>query len=84
MEKLSLEMYDVFLSYNRQDKVEVKKISEQLKQHGLTPWIDEEEFIPGSNWIDELERKINSVKSVAIFIGKNGLGPWQKKRLMLF
>ncbi|MCZ8127870.1 MAG: SUMF1/EgtB/PvdO family nonheme iron enzyme [Microcystis sp. LE19-114.1B] len=69
--------FDVFLCHNGQDKPEVKKIAETLKQQGLTPWLDEWELQPGLPWQRELEKQIQNIKSAAVFVGGSGIGPWQ-------
>ncbi|MGB3655784.1 MAG: GUN4 domain-containing protein [Rivularia sp. (in: cyanobacteria)] len=76
--------FDVFLCHNSKDKLEVKQIAEQLKQQGLKPWLDEWEFRPGSIWQEELERQIENNKSVAVFVGSSGLGPWQEQEIYAF
>lgn len=70
--------FDVFLCHNKDDKPEVKKIGEKLNQRGILPWLDEWELRPGELWQRVLERQIERVKSAAVFVGKNGMGPWQQ------
>jgi TIR domain len=69
--------YDVFLCYNSKDKSRVIAIGERLKERGILPWLDIWEIRPGSRWQKELQRNIKSIKSVAVFIGGRGAGPWQ-------
>ena len=52
-----------------------------LKQHGILPWLDEWELRPGLPWIPELERRIESIRCAAVFVGPAGLGPWQDREL---
>ncbi|MCZ8188704.1 MAG: TIR domain-containing protein [Microcystis sp. LE19-338.1B] len=73
--------FDVFLCHNGQDKPEVKKIAETLKQQGLTPWLDEWELQPGLPWQRELEKQIENIKSAAVFVGGSGIGPWQQMEI---
>ena len=73
--------FDVFLCHNGQDKPEVKKIAETLKQQGLTPWLDEWELQPGLPWQRELEKQIQNIKSAAVFVGGSGIGPWQQMEI---
>ena len=73
--------FDVFLCHNSQDKPEVIKIAEQLKQQGLTPWLDVWELRPGLPWQPELERHIEQIKSAAVFVGESGIGPWQEMEI---
>ena len=40
-------------------------------------WLDEWELIPGRQWQDALEAIIGTTRSVAVFVGKEAIGPWQ-------
>lgn len=71
------ETFDVFLSHNNQDKPAVRQIAEALQDRGLRVWLDEWELTPGRRWQDELDIVIRTVRSAAIFVGKDGLGPWE-------
>ena len=72
------QFYDVFLAHNSQDKPFVRQVYQQLKALGLQPWLDEEEVAPGRNFHDEIQKIIRQTKTAAIFLGPQGLGPWQK------
>lgn len=76
--------FDVFLCHNSKDKPKVKQIGQQLIQQGLKPWLDEWEFRPGFPWQRELERQIEHIQSVAVFVGSSGFGPWQENELDAF
>ena len=76
--------FDVFLCHNQEDKPEVKKIGKLLMDNGLAPWLDEWELRPGFPWQRVLEEQITHIKSVAVFVGKNGVGPWQHNELDAF
>ncbi len=78
------EQFDVFLCHNSQDKPEVIKIAQQLKQRGLKPWLDIWELPPGQSWQDLLEEQIEDVNSAAIFVGSSGFGPWQSVEMRAF
>jgi hypothetical protein len=39
--------------------------------------LDEWEFRPGLRWQKVLDEQIAHIKSVAVFIGPQGFGPWQ-------
>ena len=73
--------FDVFLCYHGIDKHAVKRVGEQLKEHGLLPWLDEWELRPGLPWLPRLEEQIEHIKSAAVFVGKEGIGPWQRQEL---
>jgi hypothetical protein len=70
--------FDVFLCHNSKDKPQVMGIGERLKERGILPWLDVWEIPPGKRWQQELRRAIKSVKTVAVFIGPSGAGPWQE------
>jgi formylglycine-generating enzyme required for sulfatase activity len=78
------EQFDVFLCHNSEDKSQVKQIAEQLKQYDLKPWLDIWELRPGHSWQDVLEENIEQINAAAVFVGKNGLGPWQRREINAF
>ena len=78
------EKFDVFLCHNSEDKTQVKEIGEKLKEYSLKPWLDIWELRPGHSWQDILEEKIEEIHAAAVFVGKNGLGPWQKQELKAY
>ena len=72
------ESFDVFLSHNSKDKPAVRQIAEELRdRRGLNVWLDEWELPPGVPWQDELETIIRTVRSAAVLVGADGLGPWE-------
>jgi len=73
--------YDVFLSYNSKDKQEVRELKRRLSAEGLTAWLDEDELQPGVPWQRLLEAGIRASKSVAVLVGKDGLGPWENEEM---
>jgi hypothetical protein len=80
----SLDEFDVFLCHNSADKAKVKAIGKQLIAEGLSPWLDEWNLIPGRPWQRALEAVIPKIKSAAVFVGENGIGPWMNMELDAF
>ena len=76
--------FDVFLCHNSMDKSLVRDIGERLTLKGILPWLDQWEIAPGQRWQRELSNQIKYVKSAAIFLGKNGIGPWQDQEQEAF
>jgi hypothetical protein len=62
----------------------LKKIAEQLKEQGLLPWLDVWELRPGLPWQRALEQQIEHIQTAAVFVGKDGIGPWQQMELEAF
>jgi hypothetical protein len=83
-ERLNQQDFDVFLCHNSRDKTEVKEVAAQLMKHGLKPWLDVWELRPGLRWQPLLEEQIRQVKSAAVFVGAEGLGPWQSEEIDAF
>src|SRR5271165_3487185 len=73
--------YDLFLSYNSTDHVAVKDIADRLREVGLEPFLDRWYLVPGMRWRPELEKALGSCKAVAIFVGKDQMGPWQQREV---
>jgi len=74
--------YDVFLSYNREDRLVVRNIAVSLKKtFGLRPWLDLEELPPGSRWPEGIESAIQRSRTAAVFFGPQGVGKSQKNEI---
>ena len=73
--------FDVFLCHNSCDKDEVKAVAQKLEQEGITTWLDKEKFKGGDEWKRKLYETLNTTKVAFIFIGKNGVGPWQYEEI---
>jgi len=79
-----VETFDVFLCHNDKDKPEAKRIGELLKERGIVPWLDEWQLRPGLPWQRLLEQQIPQIQAAAVFVGKDGIGPWQQMELEAF
>ena len=82
--KIATNDFDVFLCHHSEDKPAVKAIRERLKERGILPWLDEWELRPGLPWQRAPGQQIKQIKSAAVFVGKNGRGPWQDLELEAF
>jgi hypothetical protein len=74
----------VFLCHNGIDKPIVRVLNEKLKQEGIVTWFDEDQLSPGQLWQDELELQLDKISKVCVFVGKNGMGPWQSMEIRGF
>ena len=83
-EKMERDDFDVFIAHNSVDKNDILEICRYLRSRGIYPWIDIEQIPPGRWFQDVIQSAIRKVKSVAIFIGKNGIGRWQAMELRSF
>lgn len=76
-----ISVFDVFLSHNSKDKKTVIRLAKELQKRGLRVWLDKWELVPGQTWLDALEKIIETAKSAAVLVGKDGLGPWEKPEM---
>jgi len=73
--------FDVFLCHNVGDKPAVMEIGRRLMSRGLLPWLDHWELRPGMPWQRVLEEQISNIRAAAVFVGRDGIGPWQRQEL---
>jgi nucleotide-binding universal stress UspA family protein len=76
-ERTRLGDFDVFLCHNSADKPAVRDVNAALRDGGVKTWLDEEQLPLGLPWQDELEKHIGEVRCALVFVGSEGLGPWQ-------
>jgi hypothetical protein len=75
------EAFDVFLCHNVADKPAVIEIGRRLMSRGVLPWLDQWELRPGTPWQRVLEEQIANIRAAAVFVGRDGIGPWQRQEL---
>jgi hypothetical protein len=71
--------FDVFFSYQRRDHGPVEAVARTLTKRGMRVFLDRWYLTPGQPWPQALERTLASCDSVAVFLGADGLGPWQQR-----
>ena len=72
-------MYDLFLSYHWRDHETVEAVAEALRDSGIKPFLDRWYLVPGRRWVEVLEQTLSECRSVAIFLGPEGMGRWQQR-----
>jgi RNase P subunit RPR2 len=75
--------FDVFLSYNQDDKPIVWALAQKLRDEGVAVALDEEVIRPGDPLPAALERIIHGIRVLAVCIGPQGLGDWQEREYHL-
>jgi formylglycine-generating enzyme required for sulfatase activity len=85
LEKILMPEYDLFVSYNSVDRNMVIQVLEQLRgfPEPLDTFFDRQSLTPGKLWFDELQSALCRSRAVAVFIGMDGLGRWQKLEMIL-
>ena len=70
----------VFISYSSVDKIIAKKISNNLKNKGISVWLDESEIRVGESIPEKIEEGINSSDVLCLLISKNSISSnWVKR-----
>ncbi|MGZ4968164.1 MAG: toll/interleukin-1 receptor domain-containing protein [Methylobacter sp.] len=73
--------FDVFISHNTKDKPIVRELIKKLNDRRLRIWFDDEMIIPGDSIQDKLEEGIEYSRAALVLVGKEGLGPWEKREV---
>lgn len=74
--------YDVFLAHNSADKPAVEKLAQVLRdQRRLRVWFDVWRLRPGLSWQKGMEEGIRGSIAGAVFVGKDGIGPWENEEM---
>src|SRR5262245_34237526 len=81
MSSIETKLYEAFLSYNSQDRAAVHEVAGRLKGEGLTLYLEEWELTPGDEILPALAKGLRQSKTCVVFLGPNGLGPWQKQEI---
>jgi|CXWL01.1.fsa_nt_gi GTPase SAR1 family protein len=66
--------FDVFLSYNSKDKMQVRRLAERLHATGLRVWFDEWVINPGDDFYSSIEDGLTNSRSLMLFMSKTALG----------
>ena len=63
-------MRDVFISHSRADNPIAHRLTDDLRDAGLTVWIDEK-VQPGQNWAATISEAIDSSKNILILLSEH-------------
>jgi hypothetical protein len=71
--------FDVFFSYSTVDHAAVERVARSLHERGIRVFLDRWYLAAGQPWPQALEQTLAACGAVAVFIGADGLGPWQQR-----
>jgi CheY-like chemotaxis protein len=69
----------VFLSYDRRDQLQVRRLYTRLKQRGLRPWMDIEDLAAGAAWSSSIEARIRESDHFVFCYSRHS---WDKEGLI--
>lgn len=64
-------IFDVFLSYSRDDETRVLAVQQALEHHELKVWRDRGQIRPGQPWIEKLQAGLGSSRCVVLFCSRS-------------
>jgi len=74
----------VFLSYNSCDRIAVETLARRIEgEENLSVYLDGWDLIPGQQVQESLTKGIGASNCCAVFLGPNGLGPWQDQEIQV-
>jgi hypothetical protein len=50
----------IFICHASEDKLAARDLYQRLKRQGASPWLDEEDLLPGQDWESEIRRAVRS------------------------
>lgn len=75
------EIFDVFLSYNHDDKEAVRELAQALRDRGVRIWRDGDNLPLGLSWQREVQKVIPTTPAAAAVIGPSGIGGWHGREI---
>lgn len=66
-------MAKVFISYSSKDSNAAKNIAEMLREHGIEPWLAEEQVLPGDRIFEKIQKAIKESEYFIVLLSQNSL-----------
>ena len=63
----------VFLCHASADKPAVRNLYRRLIHHGVAPWLDEEQLLPGQVWQQEIPAEVRNADVVIVCLSKSSI-----------
>lgn len=63
----------VFLCHSSEDKPRVRQLYQQLIKDGISPWLDEEDLLPGYDWQLEIPKAVQNSDVVLVCLSKDSV-----------
>ena len=73
---------NVFLSHGKEDSDRVAEVYDALEKHGVNPWMDKKDLLPGQDWEAEIRKAIRRSHVVIVFLSESSVdrrGYFQKE-----
>ena len=63
----------IFISYAREDSATAKRLYDDLKGMGHSPWLDTEDLLPGERWRPRIRRTIGESDFFVVLMSEKSL-----------
>jgi hypothetical protein len=70
VEHFEREPLRIFLCHSSEDKSIVRELYDKLRQDGYSPWLDQEDLLPGQSWEAEIRRAVRNADAILICLSK--------------
>ena len=74
--------FDLFVIHGRADEAETHRLARALEQHGVRPWLAEEQGVTKAGWQREVIEALRAAPACVVVVGPSGLpGEWARREL---
>ena len=63
----------IFMCHAHEDQDKVLEVYQFLKSHGLKPWLDKIDLLPGQDWDKEIRNVLKNAEFVIVFFSANSI-----------
>jgi hypothetical protein len=75
----------VFISYSREDRPFVERLTAGLREAGVRTWTDLDNIVPGQDWSQAIDRGLNEAKALIYVASRNSArSPWMDAEYTAF
>ncbi|MFZ1010843.1 MAG: toll/interleukin-1 receptor domain-containing protein [Candidatus Sulfotelmatobacter sp.] len=66
-------MLRIFLCHSSADKPTIRDLYQRLRHDGFTPWLDEEDLVPGQDWAHEIRKEVHDTHVVVVCLSRSSV-----------
>jgi hypothetical protein len=63
----------IFLCHSSGDKTRVRQVKTRLLADGFSPWLDEDDLLPGHDWEQEIRRAVRRSSAVLVLLSPSSV-----------
>lgn len=64
---------DIFMSYSRREVGFIDDLTNRLEKEGFMVWLDYRSLIPGTSWVEQIEKGLNESEVILLVVSKASL-----------